>query len=46
MKDLKAIKEVLINIKGNLEEQAEKWWDNWQVTVTVYYILAFCTYWK
>ena len=24
-KDLKAIKEVLVNIRGNLEEQAEEW---------------------
>ena len=28
MKDLKAIKEVLISIKGNLKEQAKEWWDN------------------
>ena len=46
IKDLKAIKEVLISIKGNLKEQAKKWWDNWQVTVLVYYILTWRIYQK
>ena len=41
---MKAIKEVLVNIKGNLKEQAKKWQDDWQVTVPVYYILAFRTH--
>jgi len=36
--DLKAIKEVLINIKGNLKKQAKEWRDNWQVIVLTYYI--------
>ena len=41
IKDLKTIKEILINIRGNLKEQAEKWQDDWQVMVPIYYILAF-----
>ena len=46
IKDLEAIKEVLVSTKGNLKEQAEKWRDNWQIMVPVYYILAFRTYKK
>ena len=46
MKDLETIKKVLINTRGNFKEQAEKWRDNWQVTVPVYYILAFKMYRK
>ena len=41
MKDIKAIKEVLVSIKGNLKKQAEEWYNNWQVTVPVYYILMW-----
>ena len=39
IKDLKAIKEVLISIKGNLKKQAKEWRNNWQVIVLVHHIL-------
>ena len=29
IKDIEIIKEMLMNIKGDLEEQAEKWRNNW-----------------
>ena len=45
-KDLKAIKEVLVSIRGNLEEQAKKWRNNWQIIVPVYYILTWRTHQK
>ena len=44
IKDLEIIKEVLISIKGNFNEQAEKWQNNWQVIVPMYYILIWRTH--
>ena len=44
IKDLKVIKEVLVSTRGNLKKQAEKWRDNWQVTVPTYYTLMIKTY--
>jgi len=44
IKDLEVIKKVLVSIRGNLKKQAEKWWDNWRITVPVYYILMFKTH--
>ena len=41
IKDVEIIKKVLVNIRGNLEEQAKKWRDNWQVIVLIYYILTW-----
>ena len=33
VKEIKAIKMILINTKENLEEQAQDWRDNWSVLV-------------
>ena len=33
-----------MSIKGNFEEQAEKWQDNQQVIVLVYYTLSWIVY--
>jgi len=46
IKDLETIKEMLISIRGNLEKQAKKWQDNWQVIVLAYYTPAFRTHKK
>ena len=46
IKDIKAIKEVLMNIRGDFEKQAKKQRDNWHVMVAMYYILMFQMHWK
>ena len=33
VKEMEAIKAILVNIKGNLEKQADDWRDNWEFTV-------------
>jgi len=33
VKEIKTIKAILVNIKGNLEKQANNWRDNWKFTV-------------
>jgi len=33
VREIKAIKATLVNIKGNLEKQADDWRDNWEFTV-------------
>jgi len=35
VKEIKAIKTILVNIKGNLKKQADNWRDNWEFTVNV-----------
>ena len=32
---MEAIKAILVNIKGNLEKQADDWRDNWEFTVNI-----------
>jgi len=33
VREMEAIKATLVNIKGNLEKQANDWRDNWEFTV-------------
>ena len=33
VREIEAIKAILVNIKGNLEKQADDWRDNWEFTV-------------
>ena len=33
VRKIKAIKAILVNIKGNFEKQADNWRDNWEFTV-------------
>jgi len=33
VRKMETIKAILVNIKGNLEKQADNWKDNWEFTV-------------
>jgi len=35
VREIKAIKATLVNIKENLEKQADDWRDNWEFTVNI-----------
>ena len=35
VKEMETMKIILVNIKGNLEEQAQDWRNNWSVLVNV-----------